>query len=146
MTDDGPRWNPYSANCPTRVVLDRVADKWAVLVLGLLADGPVRFNRLRRRIEGVSQKMLTQTLKNLEADGLVTRTVFPTVPVTVEYALTPLGESLAPALDALRRWAEDNIEAVLAARSRQRPAAAHAASGPSDPETSEPGSVRRLRR
>lgn len=145
MTDDGPRWNPYSANCPTRVVLDRVADKWAVLVLGLLADGPVRFNRLRRRIEGVSQKMLTQTLKNLEADGLVTRTVFPTVPVTVEYALTPLGESLAPALDALRRWAEDNIEAVLAARTRQRPAAAHPASGPGGPENSAPRSVRRSR-
>lgn len=120
VTKDGPRWNPYSANCPTRVVLDRVADKWAVLVLGLLGDGPVRFNHLRRRIDGISQKMLTQTLKNLEADGLVTRTVFPTVPVTVEYALTPLGESLAPALDGLRRWAEDNIEAVLAARSRQR--------------------------
>lgn len=146
MTDLGPRWNPYSANCPTRVVLDRVADKWAVLVLGLLADGPVRFNRLRRRIEGISQKMLTQTLKNLEADGLVTRTVFPTVPVTVEYALTPLGESLAPALDGLRRWAEDNIEAVLAARSRQRPTAARTASGPGDPENPEPRSVRRSRR
>jgi DNA-binding HxlR family transcriptional regulator len=127
-------------------VLDRVADKWAVLLLGLLGDGPVRFNRLRRRIEGVSQKMLAQTLKNLEADGLVTRTAFPTVPVTVEYALTPLGESLAPALDGLRRWAEENIEVVLAARARQRSAAAHMASGPSDPGNPEPGSVRRLRR
>ena len=146
MTDLGPRWNPYSANCPTRVVLDRVADKWAVLVLGLLGDGPVRFNHLRRRIEGISQKMLTQTLKNLEADGLVTRTVFPTVPVTVEYALTPLGESLAPALDALRRWAEENIEAVLDARSRQRAQAAHAASGQGGPENAASSSVRRLKR
>ncbi len=122
MTSHAPPWNPYSANCPTRLVLDRVADKWSVLVLGLLGDGPVRFNGLRRRIEGISQKMLTQTLKNLEADGLVTRTVFPTVPVTVEYALTPLGESLAPALDGLRRWAEENIGAVLEARAKHRDA------------------------
>ncbi len=146
MTHSEPRWNPYSANCPTRVVLDRVADKWAVLVLGLLADGPVRFNRLRRRIEGVSQKMLTQTLKNLEADGLVTRAVFPTVPVTVEYALTPLGDSLAPALDALRRWAEENIEAVLDARSRQRALAAPGAGRRSGPESAASSSVRRLKR
>ena len=76
----------------------------------------------------------------------MTRTVFPTVPVTVEYALAPLGESLAPALDGLRRWAEENIEAVLAARARQRSAAAHMASGPSDPENPETRSVRRLRR
>jgi DNA-binding HxlR family transcriptional regulator len=120
VTNREPRWNPYSANCPTRVVLDRVADKWAVLVLGLLVDGPVRFNRLRRVIEGVSQKMLTQTLRNLEADGLVTRTVFPTVPVTVEYALTPLGRSLAGVLEGVRRWSEENVEAILKARERNR--------------------------
>ena len=102
-------WNPYSANCPTRVVLDRIADKWAVLVLGLLRDGPVRFNRLRRDIEGISQKMLSQTLKNLERDGLVQRTAFPTVPVTVEYALTPLGRTLTDTFDALRLWAERHI-------------------------------------
>ncbi len=146
VADPGPRWNPYSANCPTRVVLDRVADKWAVLVLGLLSDGPARFNQLRRRIEGVSQKMLTQTLKNLEADGLVTRTVFPTVPVTVESALTPLGESLAPALDVLRRWAEENIEAVLEARSRRHVRAAHAVDHRDHPEDPAPGTVHRLRR
>lgn len=111
-------WNPYSAHCPTRVVLDRVADKWTVLVLGLLEDRPVRFNQLRRQIEGISQKMLTQTLRNLEADGLVTRTVFPTVPVTVEYALTPLGRSLARTMEPVRRWAEENIDAILEARGK----------------------------
>ena len=73
-------WNVYSSNCPTRLVLDRVGDKWAVLVLGLLASGPIRFNELRRRIEGVSQKMLSQTLKSLERDGLVNRKATATVP------------------------------------------------------------------
>ncbi len=90
--------NPYRADCPTRMVLDRVADKWTVLVLGLLEKGPVRFNRLRRAVEGLSQKMLAQTLRRLERDGLVTRTAFATVPVTVEYALTPLGQRLAAAV------------------------------------------------
>jgi DNA-binding HxlR family transcriptional regulator len=115
------RWSPYAAECPTRVVLDRIADKWTVLVIGLLVDGPVRFNQLRRRIEGISQKMLTQTLRNLETDGLVSRTVIATVPVTVEYALTPLGHSLARTLSGVRHWAEENIEAVLKARARGRP-------------------------
>ena len=87
-------WNPYAAECPTRQLLDRIADKWVVLVLGLLEPGPHRFNALRRQIEGISQKMLTQTLRSLEADGFVTRRVFATVPVTVEYELTPLGRSL----------------------------------------------------
>jgi DNA-binding HxlR family transcriptional regulator len=123
VTRSRQRWSPYTAECPTRVVLDRIADKWTVLVIGLLVDGPVRFNQLRRRIEGISQKMLTQTLRNLETDGLVRRTVTPTVPVTVEYALTPLGHSLAQTLDGVRRWSEENIEAVLKARERGRPSA-----------------------
>ena len=84
--------NPYSSDCPTRMVLDRVADKWAVL--GLLMDGPVRFNSLRRTVEGISQKMLSQTLKSLERDGLVSRKAIATVPVTVECAITPLGSGL----------------------------------------------------
>jgi DNA-binding HxlR family transcriptional regulator len=104
---------PYAANCPTRLVLDRIADKWTVLLLGLLGDGPVRFNRLRRGIEGLSQKVLAQTLRKLERDGLISRTAFPTVPVTVEYALTPLGHTLAVAVDPLRAWAENNIQEVL---------------------------------
>ena len=109
--------NPYVATCPTRLVLDRVADKWAVLVLGLLEDGrPLRFNQLRRVVEGISQKMLSQTLKSLERDGLVQRTAIATVPVTVEYAITPLGATLTATVDSLRRWAEQHISAVLAAQ------------------------------
>ena len=92
-------WNAYADTCPTRLVLDRIADKWAVLVLGLLGDGPVRFNQLRRRIQGISQKMLSQTLKSLERDGLVSRKVTPTVPVTVEYAVTPLGRTLSATVE-----------------------------------------------
>jgi DNA-binding HxlR family transcriptional regulator len=113
-----PAPNPYQADCPTRMVLDRIGDKWAVLALGLLRNGPVRFNRLRRSIEGVSQKMLSQTLKSLERDGLVHRRAFATVPVTVEYSLTPLGRTLSSTLDALRDWAERHIEEVRAAQRR----------------------------
>lgn len=109
-------WNPYAAECPTRQLLDRIADKWVVLVLGLLEPGPHRFNALRRQIEGISQKMLTQTLRSLEADGFVTRRVFATVPVTVEYELTPLGRSLNWVLNPLREWAERNMLRVKKAR------------------------------
>jgi DNA-binding HxlR family transcriptional regulator len=108
--------NAYAGACPTRVVLDRIADKWAVLILGLLAEGPMRFNSLRRSIERLSQKVLAQTLRRLERDGLLTRTAFPTVPVTVEYALTPLGRTLAETVDALRLWAEAHITEVQAAQ------------------------------
>jgi DNA-binding HxlR family transcriptional regulator len=110
--------NPYSSDCPTRMVLDRVADKWAVLVLGLLMNGPVRFNTLRRTVEGISQKMLSHTLKSLERDGLVSRNAIPTVPVTVEYAATPLGLTLAAPMDALRIWAETHMSEVLASQQR----------------------------
>ena len=93
-----------------------MADKWSVLVLGLLAEGPQRFNQLRRQIEGISQKMLSQTLKVLERDGLVTRKVTPSVPVTVEYRLTPLGQTLTATVEALREWAETHIEEVQTAQ------------------------------
>ena len=106
----------YEDRCPTRLVLDRIADKWAVLILDRLRDGPVRFNQLRRTIKGISQKVLSQTLKKLERDGLISRAVFATVPVTVEYALTPLGRTLTDTIAALAHWAEHNIEAVLAAQ------------------------------
>lgn len=106
----------YEDRCPTRMVLDRLADKWALLILDRLGDGPVRFNHLRRDIKGLSQKVLSQTLKRLERDGLVSRTVFPTVPVTVEYALTPLGGTLTKAASALAHWAEHNMDAVLKAQ------------------------------
>ncbi|WP_424812293.1 winged helix-turn-helix transcriptional regulator [Roseococcus sp. YIM B11640] len=115
--------NPYAATCPTRLVLDRIADKWAVLLLGLLAEGPRRFNQLRRAIEGISQKVLSQTLKSLERDGLVTRQAFATVPVTVEYSITPLGRTLAATVDGLRLWAEAHMADVLAAQKRYDAAA-----------------------
>jgi DNA-binding HxlR family transcriptional regulator len=110
--------NAYDANCATRQVLDRIADKWAVLVLGLLVAGPVRFNQLRRSIDGLSQKMLSQTLKNLERDGLVRRRAIATVPVTVEYSITPLGRTLAQTVDAVRIWAEAHIAEVQKAQKR----------------------------
>lgn len=109
-------YDVYEDRCPTRMVLDRIADKWAVLILDRLEDGPVRFNAIRREIKGISQKVLSQTLKKLERDGLVTRTVYPTVPVTVEYALTPLGRTLTETVSALAHWAEHNMDAVLAAQ------------------------------
>ena len=110
--------NAYSADCPTRQILDRVGDKWAVLILLLLRKEPVRFNRLRRAIEGISQKMLSQVLKSLERDGLIRRRAIATVPVTVEYSITPLGQTLAAAVDPLRDWAERNLKQVLAAQRR----------------------------
>ncbi|HLZ00716.1 MAG TPA: helix-turn-helix domain-containing protein [Bradyrhizobium sp.] len=110
--------NAYSADCPTRQILDRVGDKWAVLILLLLRDEPMRFNQLRRAIEGISQKMLAQVLRSLERDGLVKRRAIPTVPVTVEYSISPLGITLAAAVDPLRDWAERNLKDVLAAQRR----------------------------
>lgn len=114
--EEQPNPNPYLASCPTRLVLDRIANKWTVLVLGLLVEQPMRFNQLRYNIEGISQKMLTQTLRQLERDGLVKRRAFPTVPVTVEYSVTPLGRTLATTVDALRQWADTHIEEVLVAQ------------------------------
>jgi DNA-binding HxlR family transcriptional regulator len=108
--------NVYAAECPTRLVLDRIADKWTVLILSLLVHRPLRFNALLRQVEGLSQKVLSHTLKRLERDGLLSRTVHATVPVSVEYALTPLGATLARSLGPLIAWAETHIDAVLAAR------------------------------
>lgn len=105
-------YDVFEDRCPTRQVLDRLADKWSLLILDRLRTQAVRFNHLRRDIKGVSQKVLSQTLKKLERDGLVTRTVFPTVPVTVEYALTPLGRTLTETVAALTHWAEHNMDAV----------------------------------
>ena len=119
------RWNVISAACPTRQVLGRVADKWTMLVISALSDEEVlRFSELRRRVEGVTQKMLTQTLRGLERDGLVERTVYPTVPVTVEYRLTALGHSLAAAVSVIKAWAYENIEELERARDRYDRAAA----------------------
>ena len=110
------RFDAFNSNCPTRVVLDQIADKWTVLVLGALDSGPVRFNALKRCLDGISQKMLGQTLRELERNGLVRRRAFATVPVTVEYSLTPLGADLAETVNALREWAEHNIRHILTAQ------------------------------
>lgn len=112
------RPDAFSAQCPTRQVLDRIGDKWAVLILIQLEDGRMRFNALRRRIENISQKMLSQTLKSLERDGLITRHAFATVPVTVEYALTELGRTLAETVHKLTLWAEAHLAEVQAAQQR----------------------------
>jgi DNA-binding HxlR family transcriptional regulator len=106
----------YNPDCPTRHILDRIGDKWAVLVLLSLKDGPVRFNLLRRQIGAISQKMLSQTLKSLERDGLVSRAAFATVPVTVEYRLTPLAGGLIGILDQITGWAEAHVGDIMAAR------------------------------
>ncbi len=108
--------NVYRENCPTRQVLDRITDKWSVLVIGLLEDGPKRFSQLQRGIEGVSQKMLTQTLRSLERDGLVSRAVYAEVPPRVEYTLTQLGETLCEPIAAIRYWAETHIQQVNTAQ------------------------------
>lgn len=109
-------YDAYFALCPTRQVLETVGDKWASLLVVALADGPMRHGQLRTLIAGVSQKMLTQTLRTLERDGLVSRTVTAQVPVRVDYALTDLGTTLVPVLRALKGWSEGHIEQVLAAR------------------------------
>ncbi|WP_030484688.1 winged helix-turn-helix transcriptional regulator [Nocardioides aequoreus] len=108
--------DPYSAACPSRQLLDRVGDKWTVLVIGTLAGGPRRYGDIARAVEGVSQKMLTQTLRHLERDGLVTRTVHAQVPVRVDYELTELGRDLIAPLGVLHRWARDHIGEIVAAR------------------------------
>lgn len=111
-----PAWDPYNRDCPTRRLLDRIGDRWTVLVIGSLAEGPRRFTELARRIDGVSQKMLTQTLRGLERDGIVTRTVHPEIPPRVEYRLTERGQSLQAPLHALEEWAKANMGGVLDSR------------------------------
>ncbi len=118
------RGDVYAAQCPTRQLLDRIADKWTFLLLGTLADGAMRFNALKRRIDGVSQKMLSQTLRQMERDGLVSRTVEATVPVTVTYEITPLGMTLVQAMKSVIEWAEtkmpevEKAQAIYDARNR----------------------------
>ena len=123
-------YNAFLAGCPSRQLLDRISDKWVALTLAALGrEGPhdsrgdgvgeprsLRYSELSRRLAGVSQKMLTQTLRSLERDGLITRTVTPTVPVTVTYALTDLGLSLQQMMRDIKQWAETNMDKVLANR------------------------------
>lgn len=109
-------YDPYVHDCPSRQLLDRIGDRWTVLVIGALEDGPQRFSQLARRVDGVSQKMLTQTLRALEADGLVLRTAHPEIPPRVEYELTELGRSLLEPLGALVSWASEHMGEVRASR------------------------------
>ena len=109
-------YDAYLAACPARQLLDALSSKWVTLVVSALADGPQRYSDLLRRIAGVSQKMLTQTLRTLEGDGLVRRTVTPSVPVRVDYELTPLGATLLPLVAEIKAWAEAHMDNVLAAR------------------------------
>ena len=109
-------YNAFLAACPTRQLLDTLSDKWLCLVMSALMDGPQRYSELGRTITGVSQKMLTQTLRTLERDGLVSRAVTASVPVRVDYQLTPLGDSLMPAVNAVKAWAEEHISEIETSR------------------------------
>lgn len=107
--------NAFIADCPSRDILARLAEKWTMLTLTTLTEGPQRFGAVRRRVEGVSQKMLTKTLRKLEQDGMVTRTVYDEMPLRVEYALTPLGRGCAGVVSDLKLWVESHMQVVLEA-------------------------------
>ncbi|HTR68673.1 MAG TPA: helix-turn-helix domain-containing protein [Mycobacteriales bacterium] len=126
-SEDG-RFDVMAAACPTRQVIGRVGDKWSLLVLYALSTGTKRFSQLRTDVEGISQKMLTQTLRALERDGLVHRHAYPTIPPKVEYKLTPLGDSLEDAIAVVRKWAYIHMDEITASRGNydQQPGAADA--------------------
>jgi DNA-binding HxlR family transcriptional regulator len=112
------KWDPFTRGCPSRQVLDRIGDKWTLLIFGALSDGPLRYSQIKSKLDGVSQKMLTQTLRGLERDGLVQRTIYPQIPPRVEYELTEAGENLDAPMAQLREWAATYTGAVLAAQER----------------------------
>ena len=117
VDESAPRFDAFAASCPSRRLLDTIGDKWASLaIVALGLGGRMRYSELSARIEGVSQKMLTQTLRNLERDGLLTRTVTPSVPVRVDYQLTPLGVTLLEPICHLKQWAEAHMAEVDRAR------------------------------
>ncbi|MGX1315053.1 DNA-binding HxlR family transcriptional regulator [Streptomyces calvus] len=111
-TDRHDHHDVYAAQCPCRDVLDLLANKWSALAIGALEEGPRRFGVLQRRLEGVSPKVLTNTLRRLEEKGFVNRTVYPAVPLHVEYELTPLGRGVAQPLAQLRTWVEDHLDEI----------------------------------
>ncbi len=110
--------NAFARACASRVVLDRIGDRWTVLIVVALSDGALRFSQLRAKIEGITPKVLTQTLRALERDGVVTRTIFAEVPPRVEYELTQLGRDLLAPIDAIRLWAEEHAARIVANRER----------------------------
>lgn len=109
-------YSVYSKDCPARAFFNRLADHWTLLILGLLSQKAYRFNQIKNNVEGISQKVLSQKLKQLERDGLVSRHVFPTVPITVEYSLTSLGESFSETIEHVSNWAEEHIDQVKKAQ------------------------------
>ena len=111
-----PAYNVYSQDCPTRTVLDIVADKWTSLLIVALVPGTKRFQQLKREIGGITQKMLTQTLRSLERNGLVERRAYATVPPRVEYTLTRLGHTLSETLEALQGWSVAHVQEIQRAR------------------------------
>jgi len=113
-----PLGESQSVHCPVRDVLDRIGDKWSILMIMTLAMRPQRFSELHRAIRDISKRMLTQTLRDLERDGLITRHVFPTKPPSVEYCLSPLGQSLLDPMASLIDWAERRYSDIHAARAR----------------------------
>ncbi len=118
MAKSFSRHSVMDAQCPSRLILERIADKWTALIIQVLARGTLRYTALRHEIGGISQKMLTQTLRSLERDGLVQRRVHPVVPPRVEYSLTRLGRTLIPPLQALCRWSEKHLPELQANRAR----------------------------
>lgn len=122
--------NPHAACKAVVETLARIGDKWTVMVVGALSKGPIRYNEIGRRVEGISQRMLTLTLKGLEQDGLVTRTMYPTIPPRVDYELTKLGRKLIVPLQALSEWARENRPAMLAAREAFRRRGQHGSPRP----------------
>lgn len=115
MPKNTPTPNVFSAACPSRRVLAVLAEKWSLLIVSQLAEGPMRTAEIRRRVEGVSEKMLIQTLRKLEGFGLVSRRSYPEVPPRVEYRLTPLGRSMARLTHLFARWVERNVASLLRA-------------------------------
>ena len=116
LSEPLPRGDVMSEHCPSRDVLKHVTSRWGVLLLVALGDGTYRFGELRRKVGGISERMLIQTLHWLEQDGLVQRIAHPGLPVRVEYRLTPLGEELSPKLQDVAGWIENKLESILAAR------------------------------
>jgi DNA-binding HxlR family transcriptional regulator len=111
-----PPWDVMVATCPSRTSLAKIANKWTAMIVIALSDGPLRFGALREAVDGISGKVLTETLRDLERDGVLSRTMYNEMPPRVEYELTPLGQTLRQPLTALGHWAENHIEDVLRAR------------------------------
>jgi DNA-binding HxlR family transcriptional regulator len=113
---DHPDWNVLLRTCPSRTSLAEIANKWTALIVVVLGQGPLRFTQLRDQVDGISPKVLAETLRRLQRDGIVTRQAYAEMPPRVEYELTDLGRTLRVPLDALRVWAEANIDDVLKSR------------------------------